>query len=287
MAINTISLTMGIRKNLFNLMETSELMEQTSRRLGTGNKVNNALDDPVNFFAAQGHLQRASDLAGRKDEMGEAVQLVNAANNGIEAITILIESARSLAQSALSADTTTDVNLLGEQFNTILSQIDTMAADSGYKGINLLNGTTESLTVRFDETGIESNLTLQGFNATSGSTGSGLGISAALTGTGGAWTNIDVPDVGMINTALEDLDNARSTLRAETKKLAANLSTITARQDFTQKMINTLTDGAAELTLADMNEEGANMLMLQTRQALGTTSLSIASQAAQSVLRLF
>lgn len=287
MAINSIFLTMGIRKNLFNLMETSDLMEQTSRRLGTGNKVTDALDDPVNFFAAQSHLQRATDLAGRKDEMGEAVQLVNAANNGIEAITTLIEAARSLAQSALSADTTSDVDILGNQFNTVLSQIDTMAADSGYKGINLLNGSGESLTVRFDETGVDSNLTLTGFNATSGSTGSGLGISASLTGTGGAWTNIDAADIGMINTSLADLDDARSTLRAETKKLASNLSTITARQDFTMKMINTLTDGAAKLTLADMNEEGANMLMLQTRQALGTTSLSIASQAAQSVLRLF
>jgi flagellin-like hook-associated protein FlgL len=52
-------------------------------------------------------------------------------------------------------------------------------------------------------------------------------------------------------------------------------------------MINVLSDGAANLTQADMNKEGANMLMLQTRQALGTSSLSMASQAAQSVLRLF
>jgi flagellin-like hook-associated protein FlgL len=52
-------------------------------------------------------------------------------------------------------------------------------------------------------------------------------------------------------------------------------------------MINTLNTGADKLTLADMNEEGANMLMLQTRQALGTTSLSLSSEAAQSVMRLF
>jgi flagellin-like hook-associated protein FlgL len=65
------------------------------------------------------------------------------------------------------------------------------------------------------------------------------------------------------------------------------MSVILTRQDFTEKMINTLEDGAINLTIADMNEEGANMLMLQTRQALGTTSLSLASQAAQSVLRLF
>ncbi|MCK7508769.1 MAG: hypothetical protein MZV70_35230 [Desulfobacterales bacterium] len=79
----------------------------------------------------------------------------------------------------------------------------------------------------------------------------------------------------------------QDTLRTESSKLANNLSIITARQEFTQGMINVLKDGAAGLTNADMNEEGANMLMLQTRQALGTTSLSLASQAAQSVLRLF
>ena len=80
---------------------------------------------------------------------------------------------------------------------------------------------------------------------------------------------------------------AKEELRTESSKLSNNLGIITARQEFTQGMINVLRDGAAGLTNADMNEEGANMLMLQTRQALGTTSLSLASQAAQSVLRLF
>jgi flagellin-like hook-associated protein FlgL len=94
-------------------------------------------------------------------------------------------------------------------------------------------------------------------------------------------------DKAEINSAIAQLDSARSALRSEAQKLSTNLSTITIRQDFTSGMINTLEDGAAELTNADMNEEGANMLMLQTRQSLGTTSLSLASQAAQSVLRLF
>jgi flagellin-like hook-associated protein FlgL len=89
------------------------------------------------------------------------------------------------------------------------------------------------------------------------------------------------------DTAITALDTARDTLRTKSNTLSSNLSIITARQEFTQGMINVLKDGAAGLTNADMNEEGANMLMLQTRQALGTTSLSLASQAAQSVLRLF
>jgi flagellin-like hook-associated protein FlgL len=117
-------------------------------------------------------------------------------------------------------------------------------------------------------------LTLNGFNGTSG----GLSIDTAE----GAWASAT-----SITNAITDLDDARDSLRTEAKTLSTQLSIITARQEFTEGMMNVLRDGAANLTNADMNEEGANMLMLQTRQALGTTSLSLASQAAQNVLRLF
>ncbi|HBA71696.1 MAG TPA: flagellin, partial [Geobacter sp.] len=86
---------------------------------------------------------------------------------------------------------------------------------------------------------------------------------------------------------LSYMDTALTTLRSKSSVLASNLSVITTRQDFTDNVINTLQQGADGLTLADMNNEGANMLMLQTRQSLGTTALSLSSQAAQSVLRLF
>ena len=94
MAMNNITLTSGMRQSLFSLQGTSKLMDRTSSRLSSGKEVQSALDDPVNFFAAQGHTQRAGDLAGRKDEMGEAIQTIKAANNGIEAIQDLIASAQ-------------------------------------------------------------------------------------------------------------------------------------------------------------------------------------------------
>ncbi len=283
-----VTLTSGIRENLFSLQGTQNLLETTQSRLASGKSVQSALDDPINFFAAQGHQQRAGDLASRKDEMGEAVQTVQAANNGIEAITSLIEAAKSLANSALSADTTTEASNLGSQFNSILDQVDTLAADSGYKGINLLNGTSVSLQVKFDEKG-DSSISLTGFNGTSGKAGTaGLGISNAVTGAASTyWASATAVSDGAINAAVSDLDDAISTLRSESKTLASNLSVITTRQDFTTSMINTLEDGAADLVNANMEEESANMLMLQTRQSLGISSLSMASQAAQSILRLF
>ncbi|MGD8263050.1 MAG: hypothetical protein PVJ22_11875, partial [Desulfobacterales bacterium] len=174
MAMNVIQLTSGMRENLFSLQQTSKLMETTQKRLATGREVNSALDDPVNFFAAQGHDQRASDLAGRKDEMSEAIQTVKAANEGIESITELIAAAKSLANSAKSADNTTTQAQLATDFNEIMDQIDFLADDSGYKGINLVNGSSESLAISFDANG-DSTLTLTGF---AGSTG-GLGLSDA------------------------------------------------------------------------------------------------------------
>jgi len=274
--IMSITLTTGMRQNLFELQGTASLMEKTQTRLATGKAVSSSLDDPVSYFAAQSHTQRAGDLAGRKDEMGEAIATVKAANNGIESITDLINSAKSLAQAAQSSDSSTEQLSLQTQFNTMLDNITSLKDDSGYKGVNLLDGTGEQLVVSFDEDG-QNQLTLTGFSAEANS---GLGIAD-----GANWGATD--STNNVTTVISNLDTAIDTLRTKTKNLSNNMSIITARQDFTDKMINTLSDGAENLTNADMNEESANMLMLQTRQSLGITSLSMASQAAQAVLRLF
>jgi len=270
MALNDISLTSGMRSNLVNLQSTVALLNRTQERLASGKKVNSALDDPTSYFAAQSHLQRASDLAARKNGMGEGIQVVKAADAGIKGITSLIESAKGLATAARTAGTT-QAATLATQFNTILDQIDDLSEDAGYKGVNLLSD--DDLTIEFNEDG-SSSLVISGFSASS----TGLSISDAA----GSWATS-----ANIDAAVADLDSALDTLRTNSSTLSSNLAVVNARQEFTTNMINTLTGGADNLTLADMNEEGANMLMLQTRQALSTTALSLSAQAAQSVLRLF
>jgi flagellin len=175
--------------------------------------------------------------------------------------------------SVATVAATTELSSLVDQYNEMRTQITELAEDSGYKGKNLLSATAglRSLVVQFEG----NTLTVNGFNATAG----GLGIAAA------AWTTGDAPT--KINADLELLDTALDTISQNSSTLAGNLSIITVRQDFSTNMINTLTEGSDKLTLADANEEGANMLMLQTRQTLSTTALSLSAQAAQSVLRLF
>jgi len=267
-----------MRQNLTSMQRTTDSMDATQKRLASGLRIESALDDPINFFTAQEHRQRATDLASRKDSMSEAIQTVKAGTNGIDAVTDLLAQAKSLAQSARSA-VSTDALQFASQYNEVRSQITTLAQDSGYKGINLLNGASEQLRVDFNADG-SNYITLTGFAGTSG----GLTVSDV----GSSWTSDAVTTcTKAIDNALTAIDNANSTLRTQSKILSSKLNIITTRNEFSTDLINTLNEGADALTLADMNEEGAAMLMLQTRQSLGTTSLSLASQAAQSILRLF
>ncbi|HVP13965.1 MAG TPA: hypothetical protein VMS88_00395 [Terriglobales bacterium] len=270
MPVNDITLAGGMRANLVNLQLIAALQARTTQRLATGKRVNTAVDDPAAYFAAQSNMSRANDLSARKDAMGEALQTVQAASQGIDAITTLIEQAKGLTAAARSAGTT-DRASLATQFGDLMTQIDNLAADASYKGTNFLDSGT--LTVNFNESGTSA-LTITGFDASS----SGLSIAAAT----GSWAADSD-----INAAIADLDAALNTLRTNGKTLASNNGVITARQDFTTNLINTLTTGADNLTAADQNEEGANMLALQTRQQLGIVALQLSSQSQQSILRLF
>lgn len=389
MAINDISLSASMRQNLIELQSTVNLMSRTQNRLSSGKKVNTALDNPISYFAADGHKTRANDISTFKDMMSEGIQTIQNANNGITAIKALIENARGQANAALateanrvtmklgstlsgtatitvagqaftatttagggsgatfeiayadSARTVTDwaataanfsdainrtteasqslsatvsgttvtvkaydtataitqysniisANTAGvtysgsviddrkvyaEQYNTLMRQVDSVANTAGYRGKNLLQK-GELLTVNYEGGSVSVN----GFDARA-SEGLSLRQYANSSTSKLAWATADE-----ISSDVEKLETALGTLKNKSVSLSTSLSAITIQQDYSTNKIKTLTEGADNLTLADMNEEGANMLMLQTQQNLGITTLSMASQSAQAVLRLF
>jgi flagellin-like hook-associated protein FlgL len=108
-------------------------------------------------------------------------------------------------------------------------------------------------------------------------TSDGLGLGAT----------VDFSNDTDLDNMLASLTTASVTMRSQASQYGTNLVTVQNRQDFTKSMINTLQTGSDALVLADTNEEGANMLALQTRQQLSTTALSLAAQADQAVLQLF
>ncbi|NVK34188.1 MAG: ABC transporter substrate-binding protein [Rhodobacteraceae bacterium] len=501
--MSDIVLTSAVRENLLSLKSTAQLQSKTQNRLATGLKVNSALDNPNSYFTAATLNARASDLTNLLDNMGQAIQTIRAADDGISSMTKLVESAKAIANQALQTQSVYQRKTYAQQYNAILNQIEDLARDAGYKGKNLLAGDGNDLKVIFNEdstsnlkvqpvdytdtslsTGLSltdlatgagatssfnlnsgvqtldlpnlqasSNLTdmagwydgdivtiddgvsapqtftvgtdittvqdyinaindLPGVKATfdegddaitvvsglpagqamtiSKDTSSGNGSAVATDGglTAGTTTitpsaltasttlissgGFEIEDIIYItdsngyeaasleideNTTVDDLvsllktvkgldatfaagqvsligdisweitstnrdfniddftqskqsvsltatpsdfaqdtdiertlqaiNNALDVLRSDASDFGTSLSTVQIRTDFTEELINTLEVGAGALTIADMNEEGANMLALQTRQQLSSTALSLASQAEQSVLSLF
>ena len=417
--MSDIAISSGIRANISALRNTTNLIEQTSNRLSTGNRVNSALDNPANFFTASAMKNRAGDLGSLLDSMSTGVNTLKAADNAISAITKLVESAQGTARQALQdatgekdasivgetslngattksegeskklkadlgfdagdkikftttkdgvateteltiTDTTTikdlvdqvnvglggkasaevtsdgklsiqandgakldiaitddaggatDNNLqnlfgatatvngtsgqnvgnvdpdtqsvsapasennetrarLSSQFNDILDQITNLAEDADFNGINLLQG--DDLKVTFNEkTGTKQNsIMLKGVNADA----DGLGLTKT---SGNFQSDTEITD------RLNQLTKALTTLRTEASQFGSNLTTVQTRQDFTQNMIDTLEKGASDLTLADTNREGANMLALQTRQQLASKTMGINNQNDQAIL---
>lgn len=158
---------------------------------------------------------------------------------------------------------------LAVDYNEVRNQIDRIVVDANYRGVNLLNG--DDLTTFFNEDR-SSSLVTEGVNFTS----NGLGLGE---------TNFS--SAGVVDATADQVRSALESIRAFGTTLSNDLSIIQTRRDFTESTINTLQAGADDLVVADQNEEGANLLALQTRQQLGVTSLSLAAQSQQSVLALF
>ena len=179
-----------------------------------------------------------------------------------------------LSAAAPVADPTSQAQRasLVAQYNTVLAQITTTAADASFNGVNLLNGDTLKLV--FNETG-KSTLSISGvtFNA------AGLGLTPLAAGT-------DFLDNASANKVLTTLNAASSTLRSEASTLGSNLSVVQIRQDFNKNLINVLQTGSSNLTLADTNEEAANSQALSTRQSIAVSALALANQSQASVLQL-
>jgi len=286
MAIGDITLTSAMRANLVSLQSTEQLLGRTQERLSTGKRVNSAIDNPTNFFAARAHTQRADLLTGLKDSINEAVQTVKAADTGVTGITRLIEAVRGVltqARSAINSTTSaTELQGLTTQYNELIRQLNNTQVDASYKGVNFLAGSAVTLTVNFNEQAT-SQLVMSGFNGSA----SGLALSGGTQTGSGTLTSAALDTQTEVDGIETTLNTALATLRTQGGTLAANLAILSTRQQFIVDMVNVLAEGATKLTVADTNEEGANMLLLQTRQQLGTTALSLSAQANAAVLRLF
>lgn len=293
-----ISLSTATRTNLLSLQRTTGLIGRTQERLATGLKVNSAIDDALSFFKARNLNSRASDLQNIKDGITDGINIIRSAIQGLESMESVLKQMKALAQSAISSPESSTRGKLASQFNELRSQVDNLAEDASFNGVNLLKNSTaafmagaDTLTVKFNERTEQiaiNQLIISGVSTSDFSTI--IAGSAVTTGTAGdrtVWGQTGTAAVAAINSAIRGIDSALITVRQVAQELGTNSALLEIRRSFTEDIINTLKGGASDLVNADLNEESANLLSLQTRQQLGTISLSIAQQSEQAILRLF
>ncbi len=272
MATN-INLSAAVRENLLALKSTEVLIARTQGRLSTGLKVAEPIDDPRVFFEAKALSDNARDVGEKKEGVDQAISSVKTALEGIEGVDALVQQMKGLLISAKTA-TGAALTSIVSQYNTLRTQVDNLARDANYQGLNLINGTGQTLTVQFS-TDTLSFLSIASVDLRVATTGLSLTSAANFSLT------------SIVDAALAEVNAAITTLRGQAQSLASNVAILQTRLDFNKAYVNLHEEGAGKLNLADITEEGANLVALQTRQQLGINSLAFAGQAEQSILRLF
>jgi flagellin-like hook-associated protein FlgL len=270
---DSVTLNKSQRTTLQALQRTQEANNRTNQRLATAKRVNAVTDDAVAFFQARQLTNRASDLNGRIDSIGQGTSAVQAALTGGDAINSLNQQLKAIKDQAAQTTDPNQLQQLASQFNTISNQIDLVAADTSYQGKTLIDANSTKLTVQTDT---NSTVQVQADDLTAASLGIPSTVTAAQLGSQAFLDNLAI-----------SLDNATGTIRQAQAEQGVSVATLQVREDFAKGQSNIAQEGADKLTDADLNEEAARRVAGQTQQLLGVNSLSLSAQFEKSILQLF
>ncbi|RAU22932.1 hypothetical protein CU669_06000 [Paramagnetospirillum kuznetsovii] len=269
MALSPISSATGA---LSSIQQNQDLLDTNLRRLSTGRSVNSASDNSQAFVLASGLLERAGTLTEVGTSIGQGIGALQAAGNGLDAITKVVGQLKSLAKQAEASSDPTEQANLQSQYNTLRGQIDGIASDSSYNGVNLIAANPGSLTV--PGASAQSTTSIGG----KASDANSLGITAAS-----GWAG----NTANIQSDIANLDAATSSVRARAQEIGANVTSLQTQASFYQNQAAIATQGANGLTASDPNEAAANAASADTYRQLGLAALRNAGQGQEAVLALF
>jgi flagellin-like hook-associated protein FlgL len=315
-----ISLSQGLRNSVYALGDITSQIDVANKRLATGRKINTALDGAGAYFRSEGYRKDSRDLQGLLDSYNTALNAINKTNETYTGIRKLVESAQALARQAANLGSTdAQRNELGKQAAELLTQASRLASDANFGGIDLLQqgavttglGTTvitnistgtaqTSVTVAARDTrfGVATGLASGGAVAAEknlASANNGFTVAAGAndselvtyTATAADQWNDATNGTARLTAFINFTQNVLNGIQAAASIVSTQASTIQIRQDFTKAWARTASEAADFLVLADINEEGANLTALQTKQQLSVTALSLAGRSDQAILRLF
>lgn len=268
--IDSITLSTATHSGLQALQNASQVRADSARKLASGLAVEKAVDNPSSFFQAKSLTDRVSDLASIKDNIGQGLSVVEGALNGVDALTDIAKQMKGVALSARGG-TEEQRAAASEQYNMLRNQLGELAKDVSYQGTELLSSTPDTLSVPVS-TNPDSSISIAG----SASDANGLGIASSE----GFTSDTSIDD------AISNVNDAISTLNSQAAGFGSEVALLNTRQEFTTNISNTLSQGAAKLTQADLHEEAARELSGNVRQRLAMADMQIASKAQKLIVEM-
>lgn len=309
-----VALTFAQRLSVYSLKDLAELSGENQIKLTTGRKINQVTDDAVYYFQAKNLSDRASDLDVRKTNVDQAISAIATTTKATESLNKLLDTMKGIAQQAKSQSMSERATAT-KTFLEIGNQISYLIEDTSYQGLNLLNRSTNKLDVAFSNA-TTSRVLIYGydFNTTTESS-RGLFTAAAfdsdklfrefsvILGWSGVenYSTVSIGGGGVLgfslmgdlNTAIniadraiKVLDNAINRLKAAITEIGTQSTILSTRYSFTETYVDMLQTGSDKYTLADLNEEGATAVAINTRQQIALQALKLSGDQHQYLLRL-
>lgn len=256
-----VNLSSTISSTLFSTQRIAALAARTQERIATGQQHHSLIDNPQAVTVANSLSNRASDLLAVKNNISQGISKVETADLGLGYIQEILNQLKAVSLAHNSTDSVSDQAVLNNQFDVLKEQLNGLVRDTSYGGTNLIDALPDNLTVNFNEDG-----------------------SSAVTVEGQA---SDAATLGVLITDVGTIDAALSEVRSSAETLGSDASILAIREEFTDKLVNSLEEGEAKLLETDLNEQAANALSLETRTQLSVAATKVTAQSERAILQLF
>ena len=282
MALNSVNTNLSAQVALQSLQATNSQLQAVQKKVSTGYRVADAVDDGAAYAVAQSIRSSVGALASSNQQLGSVQGLLSTTKSGLNNISNTLSSARDiLVKLSDSATTGTDRANYTQQFQSLLANVKGYIQDANYNGKTLIgdlsgsNGTFARVAVARNESG-----STYGISTFSGSA---LYGSIAFTST----QLSSAATVAALITATGTFLNQFASVSKALNTIGSEVNYVNNQVSYNSDKIDALNGGVGALVDADLAKESAQLQSLQIRQQLGTQALSLANQAPASLLNLF
>ena len=276
MAMNSVNTNQGAMIALQNLNATNKDLGTVQNRINTGLKISSAKDNGAIWAIAQNQRAESTSLNAVVSSLQRGQSVADVAMAAGTAISdILVQMKEKVLAATEAGLTTASKQALSDEYTSLRNQIDTIANNANFDGVNLISNTTANSANVKSIANADASATIDIDHDDLSLTNTD--IAATLTSLTGTVGSADVAD---LETAIQSVSSSLSKIGTGAKALDTHLTNVMKLQD-------TLDAGIGNLVDADLAKESAKLQALQTKQQLGVQALSIANQSSSTLLGLF